>query len=190
VRAASRGCYGTKPGHPAAADRARFVEEVSDLAIKAEQQHGVPAAALVAIAIAESGYGCTGIAVQTNNLFTWKAGRSAAAAGKAYVAPCERQSKKHQRFLVFRSRAESFEVVAARLASFGPYRTHTAPYVAARDRGENVEAAVDDWLEGTQRYSRRPAYFVATIRRIMNSPADTRSPNHLYRLSAPVRGAD
>src|SRR4051812_15151167 len=53
--AAPWGCHGPKPGHPTLAERAAFVREVSELAVKAEKTHGVPASALAAIAIAESG---------------------------------------------------------------------------------------------------------------------------------------
>jgi flagellum-specific peptidoglycan hydrolase FlgJ len=40
--------------------------------ITAEERYGVPAAALVAMAIAESGYGWTRLAINTDNLFAWK----------------------------------------------------------------------------------------------------------------------
>src|SRR5688572_13438215 len=45
------GCYDLKPGHPTASEQRAFVEEVARLATTAEERYGVPAAALVAMAI-------------------------------------------------------------------------------------------------------------------------------------------
>src|SRR5690348_14462291 len=67
--AAGWSCYGTKPGHPTPGERAAFVKDVSALAIVAERKHGVPAAALAALAIIESGYGWTRLALEANNIF-------------------------------------------------------------------------------------------------------------------------
>lgn len=193
ANAAVWGCHGTKPGHPTAEERARFIGEAGALAIHAERRHGVPAAALVAMAIAESGYGYTRMAIEANNLFAWKTGRAATQAGKAYVPPCGRRADMQRGFMIFESRAHAFEHVAARLASYGPYRDYTAAYVAARKRGEPVQAAVDAWLDGiAQRYSSRPEVFAQKIRRIMNDPegrGDTLSPEtNLYRLSVDTGG--
>src|SRR5687768_3018641 len=71
------GCHGTKPGHPTPEERMAFISEVSELAVKAEKTHGVPASALAALAIAESGYGWTRVAINANNLFAWKYVRAA-----------------------------------------------------------------------------------------------------------------
>jgi hypothetical protein len=171
-----------------------FIREVSELAVKAEKKHGVPASALAAIAIAESSYGWTRPALEANNLFAWKAGRAAAAAGKLYVPPCERRRGARSGFLVFASRAEAFDYVASRLAAMTLYREHTDAYRAARKRGDSAEAAVDAWLSAIAgRYSSRPQRFAKKIRRIMNDPvvpSDTLSPStNLYRLSAGARVA-
>jgi hypothetical protein len=66
------GCYDPKPGHPTAAERQQFVNDISTHAVYAEQNHGVPAAALVAMAIVESGYGWTRTALEAHNFFGWK----------------------------------------------------------------------------------------------------------------------
>src|SRR3954469_17037404 len=89
--AAPWGCHATKPGHPTPDERAAFVREVSELAVKAEKTHGVPASALAAIAIAESGYGYTRIALDANNLFAWKFVPAAADSLKEYVLRCEKR---------------------------------------------------------------------------------------------------
>jgi len=69
---AAWGCYEPQPGHPTEAEKRAFVEEVATLATRAEERHGVPATAITAMAILESGYGWTRLAQNTNNLLGWK----------------------------------------------------------------------------------------------------------------------
>lgn len=190
THAAAWGCYGTKPGHPTADEKAAFIREVSELAIKAEKTHGVPASALAALAIAESGYGWTRLALEANNLFAWKFGSTAAAEGRqSYKSTCRRGATVKDRYVVFRSRADAFDYVAAKLATLDAYREYGNAYKAARARGAAVDPAVAVWLSGiARRYSRKPADFKKKIVRIMNNPvqpSDQLSPEHnLHRLSA------
>ncbi|HEX2826813.1 MAG TPA: glucosaminidase domain-containing protein [Burkholderiales bacterium] len=189
--AAPWSCHGVKPGHPTPEERAAFVREVSELAVKAEKTHGVPASALAAIAIAESGYGYTRIAIHANNLFAWKFVPAAANSLKQYVLECRRSKS---RFAHFDSKAHAFDFVAAKLATLEAYREHTEAYQAARKRGVAAEAAVKAWIAGVAKsYSRKPEVFVRKLVRIMNDPVDPRDTlsheSNLYRLSAALRGA-
>ena len=189
--AAEWGCFGTKPGHPTPQERLDFIREVSALAVAAEAKHGVPASALAALAIVESGYGWTRLALDANNLFAWKA--SASGRGKFYVAECQRSRSAKNRFAAFGSRTEGFDLVAGKLASLDAYRGHTRAYQAACKRGDSVERAAKAWVAGVaRRYSRSPAEFTRKVTRIMNDPtepSDTISPEHnLYRLSARADG--
>jgi flagellum-specific peptidoglycan hydrolase FlgJ len=186
--AAVWGCHGTKPGHPTADERAAFIREVSELALRAEKTHGVPASALAAIAIAESGYGWTRVALDANNLFAWKFVPGSAQALKAYVPACERRRGMKERFAAFESKAHAFDFVALKLATLEAYREHTEAYRAARKTGEAGEAAVKAWLAGVaSRYSQKPSEFTRKITRIMNDPAQpadvVSSEANLYRLS-------
>lgn len=185
------GCHGPKPGHPTLEERTAFVQEVSDLAVKAEKTHGVPASALAAIAIAESGYGYTRIALHANNLFAWKFVPAAANTVREYVLACQRRREK-SRFAAFDSKAQAFDFVAAKLATLDAYRAHTEAYKAARARGVAADTAVKAWIEGVaSTYSRKPEVFVRKITRIMNDPVDPRDTlsqeSNLYRLSAALR---
>lgn len=188
--AASWGCYGTKPGHPTREEKMAFIREVSPLAINAEKKHGVPASALVAMAIGESGYGWTRVALEANNPFGWKVGSAAAAEGrKSYTPGCQSRRRVKVQYLVFKSRADAFEFVASKLASLDAYREYTEAYKAARARGDPAEPAVKAWLSGiASRYSSKPAEFTKKISRIMNNamePADRVSPDYnLGHLSA------
>jgi hypothetical protein len=189
--AAPWGCHGPKPGHPTPLERAAFIGEVSELAIKAEQAHGVPASALAAIAIAESGYGYTRIAINANNLFAWKFVPAAATKVREYVLDCQRR-RANARFAAFDSKAHAFDFVAQNLATLDAYRQHTEAYRAARSRGVPADAAVKAWLAGVSSvYSGKPDDFVRKITWIMNDPVDPRDTvsreSNLYRLSAAMR---
>jgi uncharacterized FlgJ-related protein len=180
------GCYGTKPGHPTPEERAAFIVEASVLAVHAEKTHGVPASALAAIAIAESGYGWTRVALNANNLFAWKFVPGSTPALKAYVPACER--RRANRYAAFDSKAHAFDFVAAKLATLDAYREHTEAYRAARKQGVAGEAAVNAWLAGVAtRYSHKPDEFTRKIIRIMNDPAQPADvvshDTNLYRLS-------
>ena len=184
-------CHGPKPGHPTAEERAAFVREVSELAVNAEKTHGVPASALAAIAIAESGYGYTRIALHANNVFAWKFVPTAASSLKQYVLDCANRPSK-PRFAAFDSKAHAFDFVASKLATLEAYRRHTEAYQAARKQGVAADAAVKAWIEGVaSRYSRKPEVFTRKLVLIMNDPVDPRDTlsheSNLYRLSAAFR---
>ncbi|MGN7478583.1 S-layer homology domain-containing protein [Solibacillus silvestris] len=54
---------------PSAKIKEDFVNEISTYAMKANEKWGIPASAIIGMAIIESGYGTTRIAVNANNLF-------------------------------------------------------------------------------------------------------------------------
>ena len=201
------GCYDLKPGHPTASEQRAFVEEVARLATTAEERYGVPAAALLAMAIAESGYGWTRLAINTNNLFAWKHFPGPAAEGRRYwVLECQ-PDKPGSRFVVFADRAEAVDFVARQLATSDNYREDTERYrqdraaediraplerlglnQAALGSGADVVEAVNRWVQGVaDPYSLNPEKWSRDVRRIMNdpyAPSDRLSPEHnLYRLS-------
>ena len=186
-------CNGTKPGHPTPAEREAFIREVGALAVKAEKTYGVPASALAAIAIAESGYGWTRLALEANNIFAWRWRPVTSAGRKSYVLECRQSGPNVEpdRYMVFASREDAVDFVARRFTAANIYRGHTKAYIAARVRGDSAEGAVKAWVSGIARnYSRPPGAFAKKIIRIMNNPAApsdavSRDAN-LYRLSAGV----
>ena len=58
-----------KPEHPTQEEKRRFIQSISTHATNAEARFGAPAAALVAMAIIESGFGFTRLALNANDLF-------------------------------------------------------------------------------------------------------------------------
>jgi hypothetical protein len=207
------GCYDLKPGHPTASEQRAFIEEVARLATAAEERYGVPAAALVAMAIAESGYGWTRLAINTNNLFAWKHFPDSATEGREYwVLECQ-PDEPGNRFVVFADRAEAVDFVARQLASSENYRADTERYRqdraavdiraplerlgldgAAIGGATDVVEAVNRWVHGVaDPYSSNPEKWIRDVRHIMNdpyAPSDRLSPEHnLYRLSRPTPSA-
>ena len=60
-------------GVPSTQMKEDFVNEISKYAIEANEKWGIPASAIIGMAILESGYGTTRIAVNANNIFGVKA---------------------------------------------------------------------------------------------------------------------
>jgi hypothetical protein len=188
---AAWGCDAPQPGHPTAAERRAFVEEVGALATRAEERHGVPAAAITAMAILESGYGWTRLAQNTNNLLGWKYFSGASAGEREFwVFECPEKGTS-DRFVVFRDRAEAVDFAAAQLASTDNYRADTERYRKDRESGVDVVEAVNRWVDGiADPYSSQPEAYRSAVRRIM---ADTyelaegrSSERNLYSLSESI----
>jgi len=188
---AAWGCDAPQPGHPTTAEKRAFVEEVGALAIEAEERHGVPAAAITAMAILESGYGWTRLAQNTNNLLGWKYFSGASAGEREFwVLECPEKGTS-DRFVVFRDRAEAVDFVADQLASSDNYRANTERYREDRANGADVVEAVNRWVDGiADPYSSQPEAYRSAVRRIMNEThelAEGRpSERNLYSLSESV----
>ncbi|HEX2525462.1 MAG TPA: glucosaminidase domain-containing protein [Geminicoccus sp.] len=188
------GCVQPEPGHPTSAEERAFVDEVGRLAVQAERTHGVPAAAITAMAIQESGYGWTKLAQETNNLLAWKYVPGPAVGDRqSWEIDCPNAGPR-DKFVVFADRAEAVEFVAEQLASSPNYEADTARYRQDRANRVDVREAVDRWVDGiADPYSTNPEGYRNTIRRLMNnpySPSDQLSAeNNLYRLSEGVTQA-
>jgi Mannosyl-glycoprotein endo-beta-N-acetylglucosaminidase len=187
------GCFEPQPGHPTEAEQRAFLEEVAPLATRAEERHGVPAAAITAMAILESGYGWTRMAQNTNNLLGWKYFPEAAGEREFWVLECPELGIS-DRLLVFRDRAEAIEYVAEQLATADNYRADTERYVRDRASGVGVVEAVDRWVDGiADPYSSQPEQYRESLRRIMNEThefAEGQVPEgNLYSLSEAVTPA-
>jgi hypothetical protein len=183
------GCYDPKPGHPTGTEKTQYIKLVSALAIEAEHKHGVPAAAIAAMAIAESGYGWTRTALEANNLFGWKYNSPGAAAGRgSYVLTCQPAEDINNQYVKFKDAADAVDFVAGKLAVLPAYKVDTRKYQTARTAGDTAIHASREWIAGiAEPYNWKPETYTRTIIRIMNnaeSPSDTVSDTHdLYRLS-------
>jgi hypothetical protein len=187
---ATWGCEEPQPGHPTAAERRAFVQEVATLATRAEERDGVPAAAITAMAILESGYGWTRLAQNTNNLLGWKySAHTSAGERDVWVLECPEQGTS-DRFIVFRDRAEAVDFVADQLASSDNYRADTDQYRRDRASGVDVVEAVDRWVDRVaDPYSSEPEAWRNAVRRVMNDTYELpegSSERNLYSLSEAV----
>jgi Mannosyl-glycoprotein endo-beta-N-acetylglucosaminidase len=183
------GCDDPQPGHPTAAEKRAFIEEVGTLAITAEERHGVPATAITAMAILESGYGWTRLAENTNNLLGWKYSPGASGEERDFwVLECPEKGTS-DRFLVFRDRADAVDYVAGQLASSDNYRADTERYRRDRTSGVHVVEAVNRWVDGiADPYSSQPEAYRTRVQSIMNDTYEfpDGSERNLYSLSDSV----
>ena len=185
----TQSCFAPIPGHPTSAEQHAFVTEISRLAIAAEQDHGVPAAAIAAMAIQESGYGWTTLAQHTNDILAWKYTTASAAGGRDFwVLNCGTSS---DRYIVFADRSQAVDFVARQLATSNNYMAATNRYRQDRTQDVAVVEAVNRWLDDIAApYSTQPDAYRTAIKRIMNdpfAPSDRQSADqNLYRLSESV----
>lgn len=188
-------CYNPKPGHPTATERKAFIDRIAPIAQKAENDHGIPAAAIIAMAIIESGSGFTRTALEASNLFGWKWTRNNSR--PRYVLACqdttgERGDADQNRcYIAFPTEAAAIDYVASRLAAgFNPrYAAAHASFLKARITGNPVVERVQDWVVGiASPYNWRPAAYARDICRIMRDPiartGNLNSETNLYKFSA------
>lgn len=190
VSGQAQSCFAPIPGHPTSAEQRAFVAEISRLATAAEQDHGVPAAAIAAMAIQESGYGWTTLAQHTNDILAWKYTTASAAGGRDFwVLNC---GTSKDRYIVFADRSQAVDFVAQQLATSSNYMAATKRYRQDRTQDVAVVEAVNRWLDDIAApYSTQPDAYRTAIKRIMNdpfAPSDRQSADqNLYRLSESVQ---
>lgn len=189
-------CYAPAPGHPTREERTHFVESNAPAAQEAERLYGVPAAALLAMATNEGGYGFTRTGIYANNTFGWKWTSATAAGGRpAYTLHCQPSWDPGNKYIVFHDVADGFLFVAQRLATMSTYANYKAAtdrYKADRRAGVPVITAVNRWIDGIADagYNYDPPTYKRTIKAHANdyqSPGSTYSPErNLYRYSAAI----
>jgi len=184
------GPYDPKPGHPTAAEQQAFIEKIVPLAQKAEERFRVPAAAIAAMAMQESGYGYTRTALNAHNLFGFKVPKNGPPGGRGkYTLVCQPKEDRGKDYIVFRDYADTVSFVAERLATLPRYAQITAEY-AAIPRDKRTKDDIVAWVYRVAKagYNCCPEQYRQQISRIMNSPqspSDRESASTLYALSIP-----
>jgi hypothetical protein len=183
------GCYDPKPGHPSLQEKQAFVAEAGKFAKEAEQKFGVPAPAIAAMSVIESGYGFTHIALEANNFFGYKFTGSGPAEGRpSWQLTCQPASDPNNRYIQFKDRQDAFLFVGRKLAVLPRYVAATSEYMKARATGSPLDKAADAWVRAIADagYNPDPGYPGRVIA-IMSNPIDpsgSYSPSdNLYRLS-------
>lgn len=188
-------CYDPQPGHPTAAEKVDFVKTVSELARSAESKYGIPAPAIAAMSIVESGYGWTRTALDANNDFGWKYYSPTAAGGRpSYTLGCQPAGDPNNHYVVFTNAADGMDFVASKLATLSIYRPAAAAYKQARTAGQASDTSAKAWLTAiAQHYNATPADYVNAVTKFMNdpfTPSDQVSASgNLYQLSTTAGAA-
>lgn len=129
-------------------EKAAFVSEVKIAAYNAEARWGVPAAILTGMAVVESGYGTTRLAIKANNIFAFKwPGASLARGAKRFTLECQPVWDEGNVYPAFLGRAEAVDFVAWRLNESAHYSDATTNYLAAVKRGDDRQSAAIEWLK-------------------------------------------
>lgn len=166
-------CYAPEPGHPTAAEKTAFIAANAPAAKEAEQTYGVPAAAILAMAAVEGGYGFTRITQLANNSFGYKYTSAAAAGGRAsYTLSCQPSWDVGNRYIAFADLRDGILFVARKLATradWANYKAATDRYRAERAAGVDVVTAVDRWVDGIADagYNYDPPKYKRTIKGVM-----------------------
>ncbi|MDK2972297.1 MAG: large repetitive protein [Candidatus Sumerlaeota bacterium] len=187
-------CYNPQPGHPTSAEKTAYVNEIKAYAREAESTYGVPAAALLAMACNESGYGWTRIGLYANNLFGWKYYSASAAGGRSYwTLDCQPSWDPNNKYVAFDNRRDCVLFIAMKLSTMSIYKDDTDRYVSDIRSGVPVQTAVDRWVAGIQASGYNPyADYVATTKSYLNnymSPSSTYSSTYNLYQHSPVTGA-
>ena len=182
------GPYDPKPGHPTAAERQAFLDQIKPIAREAEAQFQVPAAAIAAMALQESGYGYTRTALNANNLFGYKwTSRSGSGDRGRYTLACQPASDPGKDYIVFRDYRDAVLFVSERLAKNPRYQKATLAYASiAVDK--RTKSDVISWISAIAKagYNCCPETYENQLTRAMNdpmSPSDHQSVDNLYILS-------
>jgi len=187
------GCYDPRPGHPSDQEKADFVTAAGAAAVAAEKKYGVPAPAIAAMAIVESGYGWTRTALEAKNYFGWKYYSDRSAGGRAaYVLSCQPPEDVNNKYVVFDSLEESVDFVAMKLSTLDYYHEASRAYRRTVAAGADPTEATRLWLERIANpYNWRPEAYVRSVTRVMNDPvrpSDALSAErNLFRLASLVR---
>ena len=155
--------------------RKAFVDEVKALAVKAEKNHGVPAAIIAAMAINESGYGTTQLAIAAHNVLSYKWNSKTGPGGRrVFELTCQPKADSGNTYVVFRDRADSADFVADKLATSRYYKTATAAYRKAIADGQDRKAAATAWFKAIA-----PTYnpyesdkYIAAVLKVADDPIE------------------
>lgn len=191
-------CYNPEPGHPTKQEKQAFVNRISQYAVQAEKKHKVPAAAIVAMALVESGYGFTRTARSPNhNIFGWKISAADRKSAGGFVLTCQDttgesgKADPNRCYRSFQSEEQAVDFVASRLASgfTKNYKRAFDTYQRDTKDGRSTIERVQAWVAGiADPYNWKPREYVRIVCRLMRDPINGSNSidvdTNLYRLSA------
>lgn len=166
-----------------------WIATMTPAAQEAERLYGVPAAAIVAMSINESGYGTTRIFVNANNAFGWKYFGSESAENRGYyVLSCQPASDPVNKYIKFKDHVDGALFVSMKLSTLTAlkdgsrnYKGATDRYIQDRKNGVDVKTAVNRWINSIAdaKYNWNPAKYKKDITNVAQS-------HDLYDISESV----
>lgn len=182
-------CYAPEPGHPSPAEKQQFFTRNAPAAQEAERTYGVPAAAILAMAAQEGGYGFTRIAKYANNTFGYKFTSTSSAGGRgSYTLTCQPDWDVGNRYIAFSSLRDAILFISYKLANradYANYKAATDRYRSRRAVGGDIATAVNEWIDGIADagYNYDPPAYKRTLKALLAS-----ANLYAYSASVSVRG--
>ncbi len=182
-------CYAPEPGHPSPAEKQQFFTRNAPAAQEAERTYGVPAAAILAMAAQEGGYGFTRIAKYANNTFGYKFTSTSSAGGRgSYTLTCQPDWDVGNRYIAFSSLRDAILFISYKLANradYANYKAATDRYRSRRAAGGDIATAVNEWIDGIADagYNYDPPTYKRTLKALLASAS-----LYAYSASVSVRG--
>lgn len=168
--------------------RADFVEMVVRLAVRAQNEYGLPGTVLAAMAIQESGYGRTRLAILSNNLLSfkyprvkdWQFGRP------SFTLWCQPGYDVGNRYVLFGSKDAAFDYVARVLSQRDDigYAAVTAEYQRSIKSGVDAQTASLTWLKKIASIYTADENYVSNVTRFINKPLGDKTTDNLWALIA------
>lgn len=182
IRSKSNDCenwsvYDALPGHPTFEEKQRFSSAAIASGGRMERDFGVPAEAIAAMAILESGYGWTRTALFANNYFGWKQTQSGV---ENYTLICQPSWDVGNNYVIYQSLEDSMKQVSRRLRDSPYYKDDTTRFKREIEAGIDRKTAVRNWIEGiAEPYNHDPANYTLNLIRIINNPDSPSQNIHL-----------
>lgn len=170
-----------------------WVKGLVEAAKDAERIHGVPAAAIIAMASRESGYGTTRLYLGAKNAYGYKWTETAAEGRPSWTLACQPKEDVGNKYIAFKNDWDAALFVGKKLATMSRYKPATDKYVAARKAGKDVKASVDQWISdiADAGYNYDPPTYKKHLVKIANNyqePSTSKSGSYnLYWISGAVK---
>lgn len=169
-----------------------WVKGLIEAAKDAERIHGIPAAALIAMASRESGYGTTRLYLGAKNAYGYKWSQTSAEGRPSWTLTCQPKADVGNQYIVFKNDWDAALFIGKKLSTMSRYKPATDKYIAARKAGKDVKASVDQWISdiADAGYNYDPPAYKKHLVKITNNyqePSTAKSSSYnLYWISGAV----
>lgn len=162
---------------PTIAEKTSFVDEVSLAAVETEVKWGVPSPIVAAMAIVESGFGTTRLALKSNNVmaFKWPGETIGRGLGR-FVLWCQPLHDKGNVYPSFETRGQAIDFVAWRLKESPHYRAATEKFQLDLQNNIPRRTAAERWLTTiAPTYNWKPEEYISSVLGFAGDPLGNRT---------------